>query len=188
MLVDGVDAVNRDARLAAVAAADGDAGVAALRGIERASFLDLDAGLQLRQLEIVASVQRQLVDLFQIDDAADRHLRRIDGDAARLDFDFLAEGLDRHGGVDARRLSDGDDQLRRDEVREALMDDGQHVLTGLQRGDHEEALIVRRRHAIATGRDRRGRHRRAFQHRAAGVRDDTGNGPHRRLCEHRSAD
>ena len=83
MLVDRIDAVNGDARFAAVAAADRDAGVAALGGVERTAFLNLDAGLQLRELEVIASVERQLLDLFEVDDAADRGLRGVDGERFR---------------------------------------------------------------------------------------------------------
>src|SRR5262249_31991209 len=63
MLVHRVHAVNRDAGLAAAAAADGNAGVTALGRIEGAAFLNLDAGLQPREFQIVSPVKRQLFDL-----------------------------------------------------------------------------------------------------------------------------
>src|SRR5262249_10068426 len=53
-----IDAINGDAGFASVAAADGNAGITALSRIESAPFLNLDAGLQPRQFEVVAPIER----------------------------------------------------------------------------------------------------------------------------------
>src|SRR5262245_35706555 len=63
VLVYGVDTVNGDACFAPGAAPNRDAGVAGLGGVEGAAFVDFDAGLEARQLEIVAAIEGQLVDL-----------------------------------------------------------------------------------------------------------------------------
>src|SRR5258708_34175962 len=80
MLVHGVDSVQCDARLASVLTADGDACIASLGGIEELSRLNLDARLHARELQIVAAIERQLIDLPGRDHAADRSLLGIDVD------------------------------------------------------------------------------------------------------------
>jgi len=71
MLVDGIDPIDRDSCFAARAPTDRDAGVARFCRVERSSFVDLDAGLEAGQFEIVASVQGQFVYLACAYDATD---------------------------------------------------------------------------------------------------------------------
>src|SRR5215510_10809800 len=103
MLVHRVDAVDGDASLAPLAAADGDARITRLGRIEGAPFLDLDTRLQASQLEVVPPVERQLGYLARIDDAAHRCLRRVDrGDALARDFDLDDVPSHRQLRLDAR--------------------------------------------------------------------------------------
>src|SRR5207302_8044400 len=88
VLIHDVDSIERQARFTAEAAAYGYPGVARLRWIERFSIRDFDAGFQLCQFEIVAAVERQLIDLCCVDNATYGGSLGIDGDHVRRYFDF----------------------------------------------------------------------------------------------------
>ena len=166
MLVDGVDAVDRDPRFAAIAAAHRHACIPAFRRVERSSFLDLDTRLQAGKLQIIAAVQRQLLDLRQVHDAADGRLRGVDGDRPGRHVDVLADGPHRHRGIDAHGLSDLDDDAGRDEVGESFGGNLQQVFAWLQRRDDEISVVVRTRRARRAGRHRSGGDVRAAHQRA----------------------
>lgn len=142
VLVDGIHTVDRDPRLAPVAAAYRDPRVAALGRIEGAPLLDLHAGLELGQLQVVAAVEGQLVDLAKADHAADRGLGGVDGNGLGGHLHALAASLHFHHCVHAHGLPHLDGDALRHEVGESLAGDPERVFPRLQRRDHEVALII----------------------------------------------
>src|SRR5580704_2295366 len=78
--VTDVHAVHFDARGASEAAADGDRGETHFGGIEIGAILNLHAGFQLRQVQKVSPVDREVFDLLLVQDALDARLLGIDCD------------------------------------------------------------------------------------------------------------
>src|SRR5262245_23940534 len=176
VLVHRVHAVNRDAGLAAAAAADGNACVTALGRIEGAALLNLDAGLQPRELQIVSPVERQLLDLARVDDTADGRFLQFHRDGGVRDVDlhgFTGAG-DFQSRLDVCSLPDGDDDAVNQEGGEAGEADAQLVFAGLQRGQQKVALIVGRGDAYCASRKRGRGGGRATNDRARRVGDDAG--------------
>src|SRR5262249_8919025 len=146
MLVHRVHAVNRDAGLAAAAAADRYAGVTALGRIEGAALLNLDAGLQPSEVQIVSPVEGQLFDLARVDDTADGGFLQIHrgGGVRAADLYAFSGAGDFQSRLDIGGLPDGDDDAVNLEVSEPGQADAQLVFAGLQRGQQKVALIVGR--------------------------------------------
>jgi len=111
VLIDYIDSVEGNACLAALASGDRDSGVTRLRRIEGLAVLDLDARLKGRQLEIIASVERQLIDLARSDDTAHGDLFgvHLNGTGANLDLGAGRRQCERD--LKARRLAYFDHDL-----------------------------------------------------------------------------
>jgi len=58
--------------------------------VEGAALLNLNAGLELREVKKIAPVDGEVLNLVEIDRALHRGLLRIDGDRASLNFNDLA--------------------------------------------------------------------------------------------------
>src|SRR5271166_4870267 len=81
-----VDAVHRNARRAPEASAEGNGRIADLGRIEVGAVLNLHARLELCEVQEVAPVDGQIVDLLGADHALHNRLLRVDADRAACDF------------------------------------------------------------------------------------------------------
>ncbi len=158
-----VRAVDEEAVRAAAHAVDVQLHAArARRGARLLREVD-DAGLERREADVVAAVQRQLLDRLLRHERRERRRLRVDEHGAgRHRHAFLRRAdFQRHG--EARLLRDG--ELQRLHARvEALQRDADLVLAGRQAGERECAVAVR---------DNRSR-----DPRVDVLRDDVGPGQH----------
>ena len=78
----------------------------ALLALARRGTVGGRAGNQRRQLQVVASVERQLDDAAILDDGANRCVRRLDHRRVRHDTDDIGQLADREGERESVRASD----------------------------------------------------------------------------------
>src|ERR1019366_1427967 len=86
-LVRDVDAINFNPSSAAETATEGDGGIAVLTEVR--SVLDLDARLQLCQVQEIAPIDWQVINLVGIQDALHARLFRVDPHGGALHIDNL---------------------------------------------------------------------------------------------------
>ena len=97
-----VHSIHRDSRAAAESPAERNRGKPSLRRIEVAAILNLDARLELREIEEVASIHRQILNLLSGQAARHLSLVRIDAHSLAAHFNNCAGSaeleLDRRAG------------------------------------------------------------------------------------------
>ena len=101
-----VHAVHFDARGASEAAADGNRREADFGGIEIGAILNLHARFELREIEEVAAVHRQVFDLFLVQDALHAGLFGIDSYRLLGDGDYGIGLAHLQADVDAGNFAD----------------------------------------------------------------------------------
>ena len=85
---------------------------------------------------------RQRHDRLVVDDLAEVRDRRVHAHGGGADFDALGHLTHIQSGIDGRLLLDGERELAARKLLEARGLDSQHVLTWLQRGNDESALLI----------------------------------------------
>ena len=106
VLIGDIQTVERDARRTAEAAAEGDGEEAVLGGVEVGAVLDLHARLELGEIEEVAPVDGQRLNLFLGQHAGDLGLLSVDTDG--IGGDFHALGSAAHAQLDIAVGGDAD--------------------------------------------------------------------------------
>src|SRR5205085_7797923 len=102
------------------------------------------AGRQQRVVRPAATVDRQVVYRDLVDVGGEVLLLRVDDRSLARHLDCLGRAADREVNVERGDAPDLDDDLLLREGGEACGADGHGVVAGLERGDAEAPLVVRR--------------------------------------------
>src|SRR5262245_15253671 len=153
VLVGDVHAVNLDARRTPHAPADGDADHLVLGRVEIAPVAHLHARFELRQVEEVAPVERQILYRLGRDHAVNRRTRRVDGSlgARGRDFHYLLLRADLQRDRKWRHGPDFDVDVFGDVFVESGLLDRDGVGPGLQVLDVEIAALIGRSRDLGAG-------------------------------------
>ena len=130
-----VDAVDQEVVERAAQAVDVERAFARRVAGRQRGAGELDAGRQQRQRRVFAREQRQCADLLAADDLAALARVGLDQRLRRRDLDLFRELADRHPQIDAQPGADLDLHAVHQRHGEAVLFAGDHVESGLDRGE-----------------------------------------------------